>query len=408
MMHQPAHLSVRPALSRTGRAQPAPSSTQLPGRRWWDRLQRGPAAARNALLWALALFVCGQAALAVGIERSRPELRDPEYGYKLARLRACLARNPGRPLLLVLGSSRTELGFRPRLVPPARAPAGREPVVFNFGLSGSGPVLELLYLRRLLREGIRPDWLLIEILPPALHQEESNSEADRYQVERLQWTDLKAIRPYRSGDPDRLVRDWSQARLLPTFANRFGILSRFAPTWLPWYCRQDQIWHDMDDVGWVRYPRLSVPEAEYRRSVERTRVEYDASLNGFRVSGQPDRALRELLATCRHEGVAAALFLMPEGSEFRSWYSPVMEAAVEAYLAGIRRDYGIPVVDARTWVPDKFFTDSHHLFPRGAALFTERFAREAVLPLLEGRLQAHETGGAAAALPAVGALGAAQ
>ena len=40
--------------------------------------------------------------------------------------------------------------------------------VFNFGVIGAGPITELLSLRKMLREGIVPDFLLIEVLPPFL------------------------------------------------------------------------------------------------------------------------------------------------------------------------------------------------------------------------------------------------
>jgi hypothetical protein len=85
-------------------------------------------------------------------------LRDPEYGTKRARL----AENRGRPLRLVLGSSRTNLGIHPVALPPlpavpARDGAPTEPVVFNASLMAAGPVLQLLCLRRLLSNGIRPD-----------------------------------------------------------------------------------------------------------------------------------------------------------------------------------------------------------------------------------------------------------
>ena len=72
------------------------------------RKRRG---AWRALAWALALFAGGQAALAVRVDVGRPDLRDPELGRKLSRLRALRSERPGEPLLVMLGSSRTLQGL---------------------------------------------------------------------------------------------------------------------------------------------------------------------------------------------------------------------------------------------------------------------------------------------------------
>ena len=59
---------------------------------------------------------------------------------------------PAGRLVLVLGSSRVAYGVRPGVVPDT--PQG--PVVVNLALAGSGPVMELMALRRALAAGLRP------------------------------------------------------------------------------------------------------------------------------------------------------------------------------------------------------------------------------------------------------------
>jgi hypothetical protein len=49
----------------------------------------------------------------------------------------------------------------------------------------------------------------------------------------------------------------------------------------------------------------------------------------------------------------------------------------------------VPVVDARTWLDDDDFTDSHHPLQRGAEKFTRRLGRELLEPLVQGRLAYH-------------------
>src|SRR5262249_57475954 len=80
-------------------------------------------------------------------------------------LRRRVAAPPHRPLLLMLGSSRPAVGFRPGVLSPAGDDPDSGPLVFNFSLLSSGPVLELLCLQRLLDDGIRPDFVLVECWP---------------------------------------------------------------------------------------------------------------------------------------------------------------------------------------------------------------------------------------------------
>src|SRR5437870_916441 len=100
--------------------------------------RRGPA----ALVWSVVSFIALQLALTLYMDRGHPELYDAEYGYRLYYLHERLGVKPAHPFVLVLGSSRVELGLRPDVL-PCRAEA---PDVFNFGLTGAGPVTELLCL----------------------------------------------------------------------------------------------------------------------------------------------------------------------------------------------------------------------------------------------------------------------
>ena len=69
---------------------------------------------------------------------------------------------------------------------------------------------------------------------------------------------------------------------------------------------------------------------------------------------------------------------MPEGTWYRSWYGTGVEHELQAFLGGLRDQFGADVVDARTWVADEEFNDSHHLLQSGAACFTDRLTQEGV------------------------------
>ena len=148
---------------------------------------------RAALLWALAVFVGAQVGFHFLMEFHNPELRDPEYGVKLTRLRALQAANPGRPLLLVLGSSRVNMGLRPDCFPAAHSPHGDEPLVYNLAINGAGPLSQLIYYHRLRADGIRPDWIVFEVLTPVFNQEGDWTDEKYFEISRAGWRDMHLL-----------------------------------------------------------------------------------------------------------------------------------------------------------------------------------------------------------------------
>lgn len=340
--------------------------------------------ALRALRWGLCSFVLAQLALIGLMERWRPDLRDPSFGRRLAILRYQRAKHPDRPLLLALGTSRAEMGFRPDRLPDYRLANGQTPLLFNFAFAGSFPVQQYLYLDQLLAEGIHPDWLLIEVMPFALLQQGPLDEI--VQVDHLAWSDLARLDHYGS-QPWPLYLEWALARSWPWFAQRFWILSRHAPAWIPEMERCDYLWKNRSHQGWLMNPHDDDTPGERRRAVRLARKVYADALQQSHVAPLPGQALRDLLDLCRRERIAPVLFLMPEGRQFQSWYAPAVRAEVDAYLARLSREQQVPVIDARNWIADADFSDSHHLLPHGAAVFTHRLGREVIQPLLEKRLR---------------------
>jgi hypothetical protein len=114
------------------RARPFTAAATPPRR--MRRRQRLAAQMRACLLWGLAFFLAAQLGMLLGTQYLWPQLRDPEYGYKLALLRRHRAAEPDRPLLVLLGSSRTGQGIRPGVLADLPATNGRTPLVFNLSL----------------------------------------------------------------------------------------------------------------------------------------------------------------------------------------------------------------------------------------------------------------------------------
>jgi hypothetical protein len=327
--------------------------------------------ARRAVLAGLLAVAALNGLLVLAVETTRPEWRDPEFGVKLKLLRARAAEEPDRPLVVLLGSSRAALGFRP----DALGEGGETgPVVFNGALAGAGPLLELLVLRRLLDRGIRPAAVLVEVMPPLLNQPEGIPEANRLPLERVCLGDLGVLRRYWP-DPDPRLREWFGGRLAAWHTHRFALVSLVHPDLLGWDARQDR-WNGLDRHGWLPDPRPRVSREEYERGAEFARREYEPCLRAYRIAPDADRALRELLTTCHREGVSAHLLCMPEGADFARWYPPGALDTFRAYMDGLCREYGLRWTDARTWIGREAFTDSHHLLAAGAEQFSRRFGRE--------------------------------
>ncbi len=342
--------------------------------------------ARSAVFWGFGTFILMQATLAVWIDNRMPDLRDPLYEVKAARLRERVIEAPARPLTVVmLGSSRTFFALKPsELEGPLEKTAGRPVVVFNFGVTGAGPVTNLMNQRRLLAEGVRPDLFLIEVLPPILA--DYIAEADRFPADRLCRSDLELLRRY-DGSKRNWEQDWWLANAVPCYSHRFAILSRVAPTYLALRLRQDWIW-TCDGSGWFDAPAPMITPQWRAAALEHARREYAGGLATFRLGGASCQALREQLEVCRQEKIAAALVLLPEGTEFHSWYKASDWAEIEQFLTELSREFAVPLVNAREWIADEDFIDSHHLWGSGAEKFTQRLGREVLPALLADKLKA--------------------
>jgi hypothetical protein len=327
--------------------------------------------ARAAVGWLVLVFVASQITLAAMLERGTAGLRDPEYYAKLARLRARHAEHPARPLLVAFGSSRVGMGLRPGAL--ADDPA--EPLVFNFGIIGSGPAMQWLMLERLLRDSVRPDAVLLEFWPPYFTEYAALREEDRLDADRLTAADLDLV-AHLTPDPDQYPRQWRAARLSPTYSHRFVLLNRTVPTWVPWQRRCDVRWVALDDWGWQ--PSVHGPAQPEQRPlrVELARQYYTPCLEAGGPRELAVRAFAGLLETCRREDIPALITWLPESSEFRGLYPPEVECWATELFADFSARPGVRPINARRWVADEQVLDSFHLTPDGAAAFTARLRRE--------------------------------
>src|SRR6266404_8754186 len=133
-----------------------------------SRRQRHRRQLRADMLWVAAFFVALQIGLAIMIDRGLPKVRDAHWAALENRLRCRLEENPQAKLVVMLGSSRTQLALQGGRV--SDRTGNQHSIVFNLGINGSGPLMEFVALRRLLEQGIRPDAVLVELMPSFLSQ----------------------------------------------------------------------------------------------------------------------------------------------------------------------------------------------------------------------------------------------
>jgi hypothetical protein len=311
------------------------------------------------------------------LERQRPEVYDPEYSSRLAVLNQRRREAPERPLLLVVGSSRLVTDFLPEQLPPLTSADGQPVLPFNFSHTGAGPLVNLMEVERLFRAGVRPRWLVVEVLPPMLNISGRSTAAGIARADDLGMLaqHMPAWKAYGS---------YLLWRLLPSPRHYVLALDSILPTWV---CRPTtDAGMNLGPLGGSAPLHTAATSDNVHHYTEAVRAQYFPGLQHFHVTGVADQSLRHLLEACQTEGVEVVLLLTPESSEFRSWYPESARRHVDSYCTALSQAYGVRVVDARTWIADADFIDAHHAIPRGAEAFTRRLAQELLQPLVAGKL----------------------
>lgn len=334
--------------------------------------------ARAALSWSVLAFVVIQLAFTVVVDGWFPFFYDPEAQERLQELRNCLTAEPDRPLLLMVGSSRTAMAFHPEIVGPLRQGPGPQPLVYNYSHLGAPASFNLIQLQRLLKQGIRPRWLVVEMMPPLLCR-----EYDVAVIKLVVGPELPGLLQY--FPVSKLFGCYAVNRLVPWYRYRSLLLQQLAPAWVD--PAQQGIQMPLGKFGWEsRSWHGDLNARELLRRTGIARGDYLDLLQHYHIKDRLARPLEDLLALCAREHIEAAVVLAPESHEFRSWYSPDAEEKIQTFCARLVRNYGVAIIDARDWLPDEEFLDGHHVLPQGADTFTRRLEREVLQPLVtEGR-----------------------
>jgi hypothetical protein len=324
---------------------------------------------RNSLVWYLVGFVAVQLGLAVGVDRFWPAIRDPDYRVVEQIVRSRQQEAPGRPLVLFLGSSRTQMGLSAGRLNVPDDP--RAPVVCNAAILGGGPMMNGIVLRRLLDAGLRPRMVFAEVMPLSLSKRQGAAVEERQTfLYRYSLGEVVSLWPY-FGEPYRLCWHWGRGRVFPCGCHRVELREALGID-IPGEGAMRASLRDAS--GWDASPRPWAP-TEIARLTRLNLAWYEDALTQPALAPGTMRAVRDLVRLCQEERIIAVLVVPPEGSCFRNRMPAVEEAQMSA-LCDLAHALSVPLVDARAWVEDAGFWDGHHLTELGAVQYTDRFARE--------------------------------
>jgi hypothetical protein len=333
--------------------------------------------ARAAITSGAVAFLTATVGLAIAVEIVMPEWRDPEFGHRLTRLRRSERESPGRPLVVAIGTSRTQNGICPRAMGLSDEPGS--PRLLNFGHTAGTPIKELLTLRRLLDGGMRPDAVVVELFPPNLMGTGPAERQFAGQEVTLSRADVERLATY-WGDADAVRAAWRKARANPWFAQRQVLMNHWLPRWQPWSGRFDHQWTSLDADGFQ--PVGEVPAATRARAWAHARREYAAAFDAFRVGEPSARAVREMVRACRDRGIRVAFFLPPVSPAFRAEFAPGVFSQGEAAALDLARQLNVPVFPAPRDLAEGEFLDGHHLLRGGAERYSRWLADNYLRPWL--------------------------
>ena len=339
-------------------------------------------AARNAVACGVVAFGLLTLGLAVAAETVKPEWRDPEYGHRARAARDWQRDRPDRPLVLAVGSSRTQYGISPDDMGFPDGPGS--PLVYNFGYSGAFPLGMWLQLARAFDDGVRPRAVLVELAYAHVRLDGPAEVQFPKWGPRMSAADLRRLAPY-TDDPALFRRELAAARRAPWVARRPALVSDLLPDWqLPTVRSAHDRWEGMDRYG----RNFLLPERhDRRRAAEAVGV---GPRRGPGGAGRRAAGGRVRPGAPRHRrrvpgaGRGGGVLLAPESPAFRALYTPAARACIADYSRTLARDLGVPVFPAPEHLPESDFPDGFHLFPDGAARFSRWLADEHLKPWLAG------------------------
>jgi hypothetical protein len=264
--------------------------------------------------------------------------------------------------------------------------------VFNASVPGGDLLSSEAILREMLRRGLRPRHVLIEMCPPAIAQH--NPWTDLFMRRQLRWNDL----PAHAADLARehqLLR-LAQVRLLPLYGYRERICKEAIHVCAHWWQggeaqlagrpTEPGAAPEADDapVGAVDWDKVIVKPAvddDHREISQRALPYLQRILRAYHPGGTLAAALERIIALCQSNEIEPILVGVPVTSTFREAVTPAMEADYRTFLAQFCQSHHCAFVDYYAALPDSLFIDFHHGTPKGAEMFGYRLTVDVLAPV---------------------------
>ncbi|MGH0032658.1 MAG: hypothetical protein ACQGVC_22935 [Myxococcota bacterium] len=351
--------------------------------------------------WALCVAVIVTLGIGVVLAATAPRYADSQSLVYLEKLRRA---EQGPPVdVMILGASQTVAAIQPDVLAKA-LPAGTR--VYNFGAPAMAPSGGEVLLRRYLDRHPPPRLLVMSFAP--MMYGDRRGEFERFTLKdalglREVWWAIRA-----DGRPGYLL-GWLSTRLgTVRFRDglRSGLLAGLLDR-LPALRSRVQRWMGVPDDNEValyrfdwRYTDRAARNRDLLRELEAGGGwhswkenafggRYDRGTPGWRDGGEPApvesfeaspremAAVERILALCAQHGIAVYVPTMPHPSWFaQALRSGPGETGLEALWSGLRSRPGVRVGPTPLQVyPQRLFSDSMHLDPRGAARFSRELSR---------------------------------
>ena len=305
-----------------------------------------------------------------------PEWWDPPYGLRERLLEEAIRKQPEKPLLLFLGTSRSSDGL-------CSEKFDRMPslLAFNFGCANALPIHLLATLKRLLQRGIRPDYVMVELMPASLC--DSRTPDGLLTASRLRLNEISFIEDHLA-NPSLYKADWLVGRIDALSSARFGLMNGMGKWATDDAARITYAQHrPTHPLGWYEMKFEILGTAFQTAQTKVVRDAYRPALTAMTLCEDPKRCMEEVIALCRQENIPVALYIMPESGMFRSWYGAQSLALVESFMKDIAERFQIRVFDFRKECEDGDFVDGHHLWAHRAPEVTQKLMDRYVLPWVE-------------------------
>jgi hypothetical protein len=343
---------------------------------------------RATLLWGAAALLLLQGGLRLAIDHCWPQLRDPTFETKAQELARLIANAPEPPVTVVMfGSSVTLNSFKAKDLEGALAEKlARPAVVVNMGSYGAGPLTELVWTRRLLQRGIRPDLVCIEVNPYVFNYDQPH-DIGHFPATMLSESDLEVIERY-SQDPN-LRRAWGQDRWWPAYQHRLTILNYLARCLVP-FADQVPTWRgDNDSHFWV--PLAPSSAEELAEHLAKIRTWKEGPLGTFSPGRPSLQAFEELVGLLHSERIRTVLVLVPQSPTLRGVYDREGLKSFVRQVSRMGQQHGCTFIDAFDWLPEEQFGDGIHPDVHGAAAFSARLSARVLVPTLASTTLAQRT-----------------